>query len=302
MTTNITAKENEVKTSNDLRHTVTRSIGDKKIIVKIRLNDECKNGHQDFAITADIYEKARNGRHVRSCGGCCHDEILKYFPQFKIFIDLHLSDYLGAPTYAVANGFYLLKNSDKQTVLNYLRINDDLYNKLYLAEDKEYFKYLLYSLGIVEQWSEEARQGIKYLEQLTKTEFINDSKRSQIEPLSEEEKKDIETRLKEGYYNIDAINLRNEEARQTKKNELILDLQTKFLNEKTKLKKELTVKMFLLKNDFSIDNFIYYTHKNEGVFNWQSWGTKFSEEDFNRLLSLDFSELPKDIAFKLGEK
>lgn len=302
MTTNLTAKENEVKRSNDLRYTTTKIVGKKKIVVKIRLNDECKNGHQDFAITADIYEEAKNRSCVWSSGGCQHDEILKYFPEFKIFIDLHLSDYLGAPTYAVANGFYHLKNSDKQTVLNYLRINEDLYNKLYLSEDKEYFKYLLYSLGIVEQWNEEARQGIKYLEQLTKTEFINDSKRSQIEPLSEEEKKDIETRLKEGYYNIDAINLRNEEARQTKKNKQILNLQTKFLNEKTKLEKELTVKMFLLKNDFSIDNFIYYTHKNEGVFNWQSWGTKFSEEDFNRLLSLDFSGLPKDIAFKLGEK
>lgn len=301
MTTNVTAKENEVKKSNDLRYTTVKIVGNKKIIVKIRLNDECKNGHQDFAITADIYEKAKNGQYYYSCGGCYHDEILKYFPQFKLLIDLHLSDYSGAPMYAVENGFYHLQNSDKKTVIEFLRISEEQYNKLTHAEDKDYFKYLLYSECIVNQWIKEASLAIQLIEELTGMEFVNDSKRSQIAPLTDEEKRLIESRLIDGYYTVDAINLRKNEAKQAAKNKQILDLQNSFFEEKTKLESELNVKMFLLENDFSIENFIYYNHTNEGVFNWKNYGEQFSKEDFDRLMSLDIAKLPKSILFKFKE-
>ena len=48
-------------TTNDLRFTVTKTVQSKHdglidIIVKIRLNDECRNGHEGFAITANLYK------------------------------------------------------------------------------------------------------------------------------------------------------------------------------------------------------------------------------------------------------
>ncbi len=48
-----------MKQSNALRHTATKTVGNEVITVKIRLNDECKNGHQDFSITGDIYEAGK---------------------------------------------------------------------------------------------------------------------------------------------------------------------------------------------------------------------------------------------------
>ena len=58
-----------------------------KMKVNIRLNDECKNNICEWTITADIYEKQGDGRYVYCCDGCCHEEILKHFPQFKRFVD-----------------------------------------------------------------------------------------------------------------------------------------------------------------------------------------------------------------------
>lgn len=77
-----------------------------KLIVEIRLSDPCKNKICDFAITGMGYRKTRNGRWVEEFGGCCHKEILKHFPQFKQFVDLHSCNYLGQPSYPVANGMY----------------------------------------------------------------------------------------------------------------------------------------------------------------------------------------------------
>ena len=75
---------------NDLRFSTSKTVGNETIYVKIRLNDECKNGHQDFSITGDIYkagEPKTDSNHI--CGGCIHEEIEKHFPEFKIFINLH---------------------------------------------------------------------------------------------------------------------------------------------------------------------------------------------------------------------
>ncbi len=80
--------------------------GKAKIYVKIELGDPHKNGHNDFSITADIYEKLKNGRWGHISGGCIHDEILKHFPEFQIFVDLHLSDDNGVPMYPIANNPY----------------------------------------------------------------------------------------------------------------------------------------------------------------------------------------------------
>jgi len=164
--------------TNNLSYNVTKFYVENgityKMNVRISLGDCCKNGVCDWSITADIYEKRRNGRFVLCASGCCHDEILKYFPEFKPFVNLHLSNHYGQPMYPVENGFYHLKNSNKEKTINYLRITESEYNILRnSAEDKGYFKYLLYTLGIVDRWEQESLKAIKQLEALTGNTWEN---------------------------------------------------------------------------------------------------------------------------------
>lgn len=122
--------------TNELSYNVTKIYIENgityKMNVRISLGDCCKNGVCDWSITADIYEKRRNGRFVLCTSSCCHEEILKYFPEFKPFVNLHLSNHYGQPMYPVENGFYHLKNSDKEKTMNYLRITETEYNTLLL--------------------------------------------------------------------------------------------------------------------------------------------------------------------------
>ncbi len=107
--------------TNKLSYNVTKFYVENRITykmnVRISLDDYSKNGICDWSVTADIYEKRKNGRYVWYSSGCCHDEILKHFPEFKTFIDLHLCNHYGQPMYPVDNGVYHLVDSDKELVM-----------------------------------------------------------------------------------------------------------------------------------------------------------------------------------------
>jgi hypothetical protein len=77
-----------------------RCKGRNALQVKIRFDDDCRNGHMSFAITADYYEKGR----LESCG-CLHEDIAKWFPELVPLIKWHLvsTDY---PLHYVANTVY----------------------------------------------------------------------------------------------------------------------------------------------------------------------------------------------------
>lgn len=274
-----------------------------KMNVRISLGDYCKNGVCDWSITADIYEKRRNGRFVWRASGCCHKEILKHFPEFKTFIDLHLCNHYGQPMYPVENGFYHLKNSDKETTVNYLRITESEYNILRdRTEDKEYFKYLLCTLGIVDRWKEESLKAIKQLENLTGNTWItriSENERFAL-TLTNEERTLIENRIKGGYYTREAIQERKEQEKrkeyEKERNEIIADCE----KEIQKAENKKLVMLAVLDAGISSKNAIYYDFKNELTFNWNDYETKITQEQFDEFVkTVDKTKLPKNITFKL---
>lgn len=294
--------------TNNLSYNVTKSYVENGITyqmdVRISLGDCCKNGVCDWSITADIYKKRRNGRYVFCSSGCCHDEILEYFPEFKRFVDLHLCNHYGQPMYPVENGFYHLKNSNKEKTINYLRITESEYNILRdSAEDEGYFKYLLYTLGIVDRWKQEGLKAIKQLEYLTGNTWENPYKPENerfVLKLTDEERTLIENRIKDGYYTSEAIQARKDQKKreeyENKRNEIIADYEKDI--QKAENKK--LVMLAILDAGISSKNAIYYDFKNELTFNWNDYETKITQEQFDEFVkTVDKTKLPKNITFKL---
>lgn len=286
-----------------LKYNTTRNMPKKRVEVNIRLNDECKNGHAEFAITGTVYEQYANGQWEWTQGGCCHEPIAKYFPQFQPFIDLHLCDAKGAPLYAQANGFYHLRNSSREVTMKELRITDQEYDRFFReAEDQLYFTYLLQTMGIPARWEQEARAAIRQLEELTGNTFVDHSERYQFTPLTDEEFQLIETRIAEGYYTPAAIRKRKAAAIRAKNREEIAKIRAEARNAKLKIDRELQVNLLVKKLGMPLDNFIYYDHNNTGVFNWlpNSLRTPVTPEQFNDFLCrVDYRKLPEGIQFQL---
>jgi len=83
------------------------------MIVKVRHDDQCGNGHNTFSITMDAWTagKPRNDSNY-VMGGCCHDEVARHFPKLAHLIQWHLCSTDG-PMHYIANTLYHAKEISK---------------------------------------------------------------------------------------------------------------------------------------------------------------------------------------------
>ena len=289
--------------------------------VCIRLNDECQNGHQDFAITGSLYR----GRITTECNlircGSIHDTINEYMPELKVFTRLHLCTFEGVPMHAVDNGYYHLKNGFTnagpqtpefpQKYKEYYRLNSGQFAQLQQAENKLHFAIMLESLGIVNQWRQEATKAIKILEDLTDTTFVIDSTKGRYEKPSQDVIEDFNQNVKEGFFSAANIAKRAKEKEAQAKEALISSIANRYDDEIEMIKKEKVVKLWLIDKGFNkamLGNTIYYTHSNTIKFNvWEGrFNYEFTEDYFNTFCNSvsvqDLDHLPHGIIFAIGGK
>lgn len=297
-----------MKTSNILRWNPTKVYHENgteyKIYADVSLDDECHNIHADFSITADVYEKSKNGRWIWHSGGCLHDLIAKHFPELEKFIPLHMCGHEGAPMYPVENGIYHVYNSPKIAANDYLRLSDGELSKLKAdPKDRVYFKYMLFHLGIVARWKQEADNFIAFLEERTGTKWENpytpEQERFRL-TISEEEKRGVEQKIRQGYYTPEAVAKRREDEKRSlvekKRNEIL----EKYSDNELKARNERDIMLCILDSGMPVDNAIYYPRSNEVVFNWKDYGAKITQEQFVDFVnSVDYSKLPDGVEFSI---
>ena len=188
--------------------------------------------------------------------------------------------------------------------IEYLRISDKEYYKLSEAvDDKMYFKYLLFNLGIVDRWKRGSDELIAELEDLCGKKWVNPytpEKERFTLTLTDEERLIIEERIKAGYYSAENIGKRREEAHKAKmmeKRAEICEQHDKIIREAETDKK---VMLCVFDYGLSTDNVIYYNHTNTLSFNWRDYGEKITQEEFDDFVNnVDRSQLPEGIKFEL---
>ena len=81
-----------------------------QIVVEIRYDDRCGNGHNSFAITGEVRRLRNMTDAIISCG-CIHEDIKKHFPKLTKYIKWHHMSSDG-PMHYVANTVYHASNRD----------------------------------------------------------------------------------------------------------------------------------------------------------------------------------------------
>jgi hypothetical protein len=324
------------KATNDLRHSITVESGNEKTVIKFRLNDECGNGHEDFSLTADIYERRTPTSPWReSGGGCCHEHILTLRPLLpahiarglRAFTALHLSDSEGCPMHAASNAFYWFagarpdgagqqyhggsgasgKTPDecKRIFLEHIRGNEDDFAKIaaFGPRTAEEMSYCLEDLGFRHQWRLEAQAAIRDLEKWTGQTFQSHATRSQWPALAPEAKALLLQRRAEGYYTPEAIAARDAAAKAAKADKARAEIHAEFTAKVTKATKQRDIALFLLDRGVSGDNIIFYDHTNELAFNWSSCARLWTREEFEAFSrTVSASDLPEGVVLRFQER
>lgn len=268
------------KESNSLVYKTKKTKNGKDYYISIRLNDECKNGHQDFSITGDVYQsgKPKIDKYWEG-GGAMGDTIAELFPEFSIFNRLHLCDYLGIPMHASANMHYHMREGFNRTKPNnaafktefcdYYRITPEQFDTLKQAQNEIQFALIMEKIGIFEAWKLEADAAIKQLEELTGEAFVVDSVRTQYHAPTAEQRAEEAKRQAEGYYTPEAAQMRE----QAKKQKEIDELEAERTKEIEKVNREIDTKLEVLRvgGTPALDNCIFYTHTNQLAFNWRGY-------------------------------
>lgn len=81
--------------------------------VDIRMDDNCRNGHNTFSMTAEV--RRPGGRDCEACG-CMHEDIARVFPELVPLIRWHLVSTDG-PMHYIANTVYHASERDHNGLL-----------------------------------------------------------------------------------------------------------------------------------------------------------------------------------------
>lgn len=75
------------------------------IRVTLRFDDDLSNGHNTYAITADVVTTDSRRQRDSAAGGCLHEDIARIFPELAPLIKWHLTSADG-PMHYIANTVY----------------------------------------------------------------------------------------------------------------------------------------------------------------------------------------------------
>jgi len=265
--------------SNSLRYSCTKTAANGvQFRIDIRLDDQCKNGHQDFSITGESWEanKPKIDRYSNG-SGAIGDEIAKHFPEFKIFNDLHLCDWKGTHMHCLANGLYHMRQGKYEWAKNTLRCTESEYQALQMAEDENHLALMLIEMGIKARWEQEAKHAIEVLEGLTGVKFLCDSRR-EMWTATPEKLEQARQNLESGYYKPEQVEARAQAAKVDAIEKQRAKILADYGKAIAKATAEKDLELAILDAGFTKENIIHYTHIDTLTFNWYEGSPKVSKE------------------------
>lgn len=268
--------------------------GDLRAEVEVELYKLRENQYPYWSVTGTI--KKGCGRELEEISGAIGDRLIEYFPEIEPFEKLHLSDGKGIPCWSIANGWYYKQTRNREALKNNLRLRDEEVDMLMNMPDKDSFRYWIYVSGIEKRWNKESEDAIAELERLSGDRLVVDEgEEIGREVMTEEEVKEHEKKISEGYYNPDKVlereNKKKEEEREIALKD-ILDTYNKRKDDAVKMRDLMQllidggVPYPCMLEVFSNKEVLVYVNQLKGVDSY------YTEEEFDKLYEkLDKNDL-----------
>lgn len=261
----------------------------------IGLNDDCKNGHLTFSFTGEIKVKKRNGRFYTYISGAIADVIAYFKPELSIFEKLHTCNHLGQPTCIDNIRYHINEGKTDQEIAEMYNISDIKAIEILrnASDNKDLFYYLVFRLGVAENWENLAGEAIQEIEKRRKCKLKIEGKGRVHKQLPKEDCEVLENLYQLGYTSKVQKELRDKARKEGQKQKELKEIEDERDKAIAKAQKEYEIKKAVVSFGISWSNVIFYDHSNKLCFNYSDCYKKIPSDLINDFVCADI--LPEDI-------
>lgn len=261
----------------------------------IKLDDGCKNGHLTFSFTGSIKIKKNNGRYYDYISGAIGDIISHFKPELSMFEKLHLCNHLGQPTYIDDIRCHINEGKTDKEISEMYNISDMKAIKILrnASDNKDLFYYLVFRLGVAENWGNLAGEAIREIEKRRNSKLKIENKDRVFKQFPEKECEVLENLYQLGYVSDAQKELRDKARKEEQKQKELKEIEDERNKAIAKAQKEYEIKKAVVSFGISWSNVIFYDHSNKLCFNYSDCYKKIPSDLINDFVCADI--LPEDI-------
>lgn len=261
----------------------------------IKLDDGCKNRHLTFSFTGSIKIKKNNGRYYDYISGTIGDIISHFKPELSIFEKMHACNHLGQPMYIDNIRYHINEGKTDQEIAEMYNISD--MNAIEIlrntSDNKDLFYYLIFRLGIAENWENLAGEAIQEIEKRRKCKLKIEGKDRVYKQFPEKECEVLENLYQLGYASKVQKELRDKARKEGQKQKELKEIEDERDKAIAKAQKEYEIKKAVVSFGISWSNVIFYDHSNKLCFNYSDCYKKIPSDLINEFICTNV--LPEDI-------
>lgn len=261
----------------------------------IKLNDECKNGYLTFSFTGSIKIKKGNGRYYDFISSAIGDIITYFKPELSIFKKLHTCNHLGQPMYIDNIRYHINEGKTDREISEMYNISDIKAIEILrnASDNKDLFYYLVFRLGVAENWGNLANEAIREIEKRRNSKLKIENKDRVFKQFPEKECEVLENLYQIGYASDAQKELRDKARKEEQKQKELKEIEDERNKAIAKAQKEYEIKKAVVSFGISWSNVIFYDHSNKLCFNYSDCYKKIPSDLINDFVCADI--LPEDI-------
>lgn len=236
----------------------------------IKLDDECKNGHLTFSFTGSIKIKKRNKRYYDFISGAIGDIITYFKPELSIFEKLHTCNHLGQPMYIDDIRYHINEGKTDREISEMYNISDMKAIEILrnASDNKDLFYYLVFRLGVAENWENLASEAIQEIEKRNGGKLKIENKDRVFKQLPKEDCEVLENLYQSGYASNVQKEFRDKARKEDQKQKELKEIEDERDKAIAKAQKEYEIKKAVVSFGISWSNVIFYDHSNKLCFNY----------------------------------
>lgn len=260
--------------------------GDYEFDYQIILDDECKNGHLTFSFTGSIKIKKGNGRYYTLISGAIGNIIAYFKPELSMFEKLHLCNHLGQPTYIDNIRYHINEGKTDREISEMYNISDTKAIEILrnASDNKDLFYYLVFRLGVAENWENLAGEAIQEIEKRRKRKLKIEGKDRVYKQLPKEDCEVLENLYQLGYASKVQKEFRSKARKEDQKQKELKEIEEERNKAIAIAQKEYEIKKAVVSFGISWNNIIFYNHSNKLCFNYSDCYKKIPSDLINEFI------------------